>query len=333
MRRSVRYRQLPLFRRRLRQSGLDVAFWRKLGERKVETAVELPVDDRTHQRVYDCPTAAPLPKLFPMNRSAMLPSRLEMVRRIAFYASERSEYASRVMEGVLRYAEDHIGFLIRDFQDDLTLTPHERSLLTERPPPWADWQPDGLLAILPHNPAVVDWLRGGGIPVVSLGGDYHNLLPTVHIDPVSIAGLAVEHFLESGYEHFAFVGIQGIVAVEGRCRSFRARLKELSQPVLWYQMQTNPWPGLYELEEKAASEPGLLEFLRSAPKPLAVLATSDYVGRVICMACRQLGFQVPQEVGVLGVDNSVASRRSFGGTAPERVLEAVAAAVARYIAP
>jgi argininosuccinate lyase len=35
---------------------------------------------------------------------------------------------------------------------------------------------------------------------------------------------------------------------------------------------------------------------------------------------------------VLGVDHSVASRRSFGGTAPERVAEAVAAAEARYLA-
>lgn len=34
---------------------------------------------------------------------------------------------------------------------------------------------------------------------------------------------------------------------------------------------------------------------------------------------------------VLGVDRSVASRRSFGGTAPERVLEAVTAAEARFL--
>jgi argininosuccinate lyase len=34
---------------------------------------------------------------------------------------------------------------------------------------------------------------------------------------------------------------------------------------------------------------------------------------------------------VLGVDRSVASRRSFGGTAPQRVLEAVAAAEARWL--
>ena len=34
---------------------------------------------------------------------------------------------------------------------------------------------------------------------------------------------------------------------------------------------------------------------------------------------------------VLGVDNSVASRRSLGGTAPELVLAAVAAAEARFL--
>ena len=35
--------------------------------------------------------------------------------------------------------------------------------------------------------------------------------------------------------------------------------------------------------------------------------------------------------GVLGVDNSVTSRSSFGGTAPERVLEAVSAARKRFL--
>ena len=36
---------------------------------------------------------------------------------------------------------------------------------------------------------------------------------------------------------------------------------------------------------------------------------------------------------VLGVDRSVGGRRSFGGTAPERVLEAVAAAEALALTP
>ena len=36
-------------------------------------------------------------------------------------------------------------------------------------------------------------------------------------------------------------------------------------------------------------------------------------------------------LAVLGVDSSVASRRSLGGTAPERVLAAVAAAEARFL--
>lgn len=244
-----------------------------------------------------------------MNRSVPTP-RLEKVRRIAFYASERSEYASRVMEGVLRYVEDHIGFLVRDFQDDLTLSAQERTAFAHRPPPWNDWSPDGLIAILPHDPAVVRWVTTSDIPVVSLGGDYRSLLPTVLVDPASIAQLALEHFCECGYEHFAFVGIRDLVAVEGRCKSFRARLREASHPMLHYELQTNPWPGLYELEERAAAEPGLISFLQSAPKPLAVLATSDYVGRVICMACRNLGFQVPQEVGVLGIDNYAAARSS-----------------------
>ena len=47
-------------------------------------------------------------------------SRTARPRRVALYVAERSEYAGRVLDGALRYVEDHVGLTLRDFQDDLT---------------------------------------------------------------------------------------------------------------------------------------------------------------------------------------------------------------------
>ncbi|MDB5296758.1 MAG: transcriptional regulator, partial [Phycisphaerales bacterium] len=233
-------------------------------------------------------------------------------RRVAFYASERSEYAARVLSGVLRYADDHVGFLLREFQDDVTGRDGPAGRWAGDPvPPWDGWGADGVVAILPHGPAVVRWAMAGGAPVVSVGGDYRGQLPTVYVDPLSVADLAIDHFLVTGYVHFAFVGVRGLPTVDLRRQCLAGRLADLGQPLLSYELETNPWPGLYDLEARAAAEPGLSEFLRSAPKPLAVLATSDYVGRVVCMASGRLGLGVPQEVGVLGVDNYAAARASI----------------------
>src|SRR5687768_2438696 len=127
-------------------------------------------------------------------------------RRVAFFASERAEYAARVLEGLLRFQSDHAGFVLRDFQEDVTLNARGREL-TAQEPPWASWRPDGLVAILQHDPEAVPWVRRGGHPVVCIGSDFCGLLPVVHIAYDSIAELAMNHFLELGYDHFGLVGV------------------------------------------------------------------------------------------------------------------------------
>src|SRR3954463_11257996 len=107
-------------------------------------------------------------------------------RRVAFYAAERSEYAARALEGVLRYVQDHVGFLLRDFWDDVT-APARLDALLAVPPPWSDWDADGVVALLPHGPAVVPWTARGRAAVVSLGSDFRDQLPTVHVGAPSVA--------------------------------------------------------------------------------------------------------------------------------------------------
>ncbi|MDB5321085.1 MAG: xylR [Phycisphaerales bacterium] len=233
--------------------------------------------------------------------------RASAVRQIAFYGSERSEYATRVLEGVLRYVEDRVGFMLRDFWDDLTAVGRREALLGA-PPPWAAGGADGVVAILPHGRAVVPWASDAGVPIVSIGSDFRDALPTVHVSADSVAELAIRHFLGTGYPNVAFVGVRGFVAVDHRRSALERQLAEIGRPLWSYGLETNPWPGNYDLEERAAAEEGLERFLLDAPTPLGVLATTDHAGRVVCAACRRLGLIVPQEVGVLGIDNYTAAR-------------------------
>jgi LacI family transcriptional regulator len=53
---------------------------------------------------------------------------------------------------------------------------------------------------------------------------------------------------------------------------------------------------LYEAE--------LADWLRHLPKPVGVLACNDVRGQQVLNACREAGLAVPDEVAVLGVDNS-----------------------------
>ena len=226
---------------------------------------------------------------------------------MAYYVAERSEYASRVLEGILQYTSDHVGVELTDYWDD-AVTPERCLALVTHPAPWSGFEPHGVVAILPHGPAVVPWVASGGVPLVSLGSDYRDRLPTLHVSAESVAELAARHLLETGYQNMAFVGVRGLVAVDHRRAALEHHLAAVGRPFYSYEFSTNPWPGHFELERLAAHEPGLARFLRETPKPLGILATTDHAGRAICEACRALGLAVPQEVGILGIDNYAAAR-------------------------
>jgi LacI family transcriptional regulator len=51
-------------------------------------------------------------------------------------------------------------------------------------------------------------------------------------------------------------------------------------------------------------EADLADWLRRLPKPVGVLACNDVRGQQVLNACRKAGLAVPDEVAVLGVDNS-----------------------------
>jgi len=47
----------------------------------------------------------------------------------------------------------------------------------------------------------------------------------------------------------------------------------------------------------------LVEFLRKAPKPLALFAMRDVRAGFVCRACAELGLQIPGDVSIIGYDN------------------------------
>ena len=52
------------------------------------------------------------------------------------------------------------------------------------------------------------------------------------------------------------------------------------------------------------AEPAV-DFFTDAPKPLAILASTDAVARQVCDACFAIGFTVPDDVAVLGLGNTI----------------------------
>ena len=47
----------------------------------------------------------------------------------------------------------------------------------------------------------------------------------------------------------------------------------------------------------------IVRWLRSAPRPIGLMACNDDLGKEIVEACRQAGLRVPDDAAVIGADN------------------------------
>ena len=145
-------------------------------------------------------------------------------------------------------------------------------------------------------------MQRGGVPFVSACGDLCNL-PMVSIfnDPRLVARLAAEHFLDLGFREFAVVGISSADISRDRYMAFSEELAQRGHKVRAYNSPTKFFGTSEELDPK------ITELLAQRTARLAVLASNDERGIVICRIAESLGLAVPGDVAVLAVgDTTVA---------------------------
>ena len=121
-------------------------------------------------------------------------------------------------------------------------------------------------------------------------------LPLAHVDNAAIARLAAEHFLERGFRHFGFCGLDGINWSDERRDAFCRAVAGAGGECLVYTLRAGR--GTWEDEQDH-----LAAWVRSLPRPCAVMACNDPRGQKVLEACRRSGVRVPDEVAVVGVDN------------------------------
>jgi len=167
-------------------------------------------------------------------------------------------------------------------------------------PTWIrDWKGNGIIARI-KDAAMAEALLATGVPIVELRAVVDLDLPTVYCDDAAIGDLAVRHFKERGFRHFAFCGRSGMRWSDLREHAYRRRLAELGHECHDYVAQRHGRSLTWEQEQDDVAR-----WLDSLPKPIAVLACNDIRGLQVLDACRRIALPVPERVAVLGVDNDV----------------------------
>lgn len=212
------------------------------------------------------------------------------MKSVALLIETSNAYARALLDGILRFTRANIPW-------SLYVPEQERGAL---PPSWiAKWRGDGIIARI-ESEAIAEVLSSLPIPLVDVSAARHApSTPYVETNDEKIAELAVQHFLERGFESFAFCGDPGFAWSNLRRDHFAKRVGKRGGRVHQFEAISR----LSDDYSWNAERTKLGMWLKSLPKPIAVFACYDIKAQQVLQVCREEGIAVPESIAVLGVDN------------------------------
>ncbi len=205
------------------------------------------------------------------------------------------EFAKEVLKGIMRYSQKHGPWSFCR----MPLTYLEQKGV-DGVLKWAkEWGADGIIGKFKFESRPEMFLEEG-IAVISQDfKGLHQYVPNITGNYQKAGCMGAEYFLARGYNNFAFYGFENIIYSRERAKAFERRLGKEGYNVYHYQHKRKNEPGEMWFYMPSA----LGQWLKSLPKPIALMAANDNLALHITEACQLAGIRVPEEMAVLGVDN------------------------------
>jgi LacI family transcriptional regulator len=201
-------------------------------------------------------------------------------------------YDHRILMGIARYAREANWHLASQYLYD-TIVPH-------------NWRGDGFLALHFSSPAQWQFIRRQARrqPTVLIGQNGPDLGgPRVHIDNTAAGRMAAQHFLERGYQSFAYFSPLDSNSSQARCDGFCQTVGAAGHNCAI--LTPPPAASPARARDLAYTRRWLATRLRALPKPLALFTLDDRIAVQVIEICGDAELPVPQSVAVLGVGNLV----------------------------
>jgi len=224
---------------------------------------------------------------------------------IALHLPLHTESGHRNLRGVLRYVEEHPNIRLMDF-----CFSKEEPSIPKDAPPWTG-QVQGVVLEVGFDPGIVQWIQRGGVPAANAAGDLMDSpIVSVYPDVKSLVRTGIEHLIGLGFRDFAYIGFANAHSSRHRRKAFVSELKKWKCEQHVVEVRRRFWLEEIEPFEISRFDPSIVKLVQTATKPLAIFALNDFIAIRLCRLALELGFRVPQDVGVLGVGDTVLTRIS-----------------------
>lgn len=138
------------------------------------------------------------------------------------------------------------------------------------------------------------------LPVIAIGGP-HPRLRTLSVDDTAVARLATEHLLALGHRDIAHIGANPEFDIDfhvptQRRLGFEHALADagITPNPAFLEPADFTVDGGFRAAKQLLGRPG--------PRPTAIFAASDEMAIGAILAARDLGFRVPQDLSIIGID-------------------------------
>lgn len=204
------------------------------------------------------------------------------------------EYGKSLLRGISRYAREHGPWVFCRMPTFYRETIGVDGILK-----WArDWGADGIIGQF-YNDSDIQKFRKSKIHVIAQDfKERFSQIPNITGAYHETGKMGAEYFLKKGFRSFAFYGFRNIVWSRERAEGFEDRIRKNGFQVNYFEHAKSRSRELWYYKPSSLSN-----WLKSLPKPVALMACDDNQGEHITEACRHAGIRIPEEVAVLGVDN------------------------------
>jgi LacI family transcriptional regulator len=213
----------------------------------------------------------------------------EKAPSVLLFVETSREFGRGLLYGIARYSRLHGPWRV-----------YRRSAgLDSELPEWRDLRIDGAIV---RDVKIVANLAAWGFPVIFAqhNKECYSPFPAIITDSAAIGHMAAEHFLDRGFENFAYCGLDEFIWSRLRAHHFSERLRRVGRQVNVYRQPKAQAKRAWKSEQIL-----IAEWLASLPKPVALMCCNDDRALQVVEACKLADLYVPDQVAVLGVDNDV----------------------------
>jgi LacI family transcriptional regulator len=227
-------------------------------------------------------------------------------KKVALLSRSGVAYFNRLMLGALAYTEVHPQLVTRDFR-----VPHDfqskdssgqQALLNQL----RKWNPHGLLCILePETLARLIQSFQFPVPVVNMVATPPMPgVASVNARFTAMLEMAISHLQQQGLRSFAFLSLEDLPPNT----KWEQLFKEIARPTrpgrTFFIEAVNAAIVEDPYAPVAPVPPRLAVWLRHLPKPTGVFIPNVGGGNYLIRACHELGLRVPEDIAVVGVDDT-----------------------------